>query len=115
MSHRSGRFLPVFPGRIQPRNWFDPIRQGTTSGGNGMNLRRNVALLFLVLVLAAGLASAQNGVKVSQVNTGGAVTTTTVNMDGTNGGPSAKAPTGGANGTYKYWDVLGTGGTSTNY
>jgi len=76
---------------------------------------RNVALLFLALVLAAGLASAQPGVTVKQVGSNGAVTQTNVNFSGSNGGPVPKAPTGGANGTYKYWDVLGTGGTSTNY
>jgi len=75
-----------------------------------MNFRiRNVALLFLVLVLAAGLASAQ-GVKV--VNSSG---NTVANTSSDQNGPAPKAPTGGANNTYKYWDVLGTGGTSTDY
>lgn len=75
-----------------------------------MNFRiRNVALLFLALVLAAGLASAQG---VRTVDSKGAVTDTTFTDPN---GPTAKAPTGGANNTYKYWDVLGTGGTSTNY
>lgn len=79
-----------------------------------MNFRiRNVALLFLVLVLAAGLASAQTGPGVRTTDSTGKVTD--ANFDGTNGGPVVKAPTGGANNTYKYWDVLGTGGTSTNY
>ena len=83
---------------------------------NGMDFRiRNVALLFLALVLVAGLASAQPGVTVKQVGSNGAVTQTKVDFSGSNGGPVPKAPTGGANGTFKYWDVLGTGGTSTNY
>ena len=83
---------------------------------NGMDFRiRNVALLFLALVLAAGLASAQPGVTVKQVGSNGAVTQTNVDFSGSNGGPVPKAPTGGANGTFKYWDVLGTGGASTNY
>ena len=75
---------------------------------------RNVALLFLVLVLASGLASAQQGVKVSQVGSGGTVTQSTVTF-GSSGGPAAKAPTAGPNGTFLYWDVLGTAGASTNY
>jgi len=65
---------------------------------------RNVALLILALVLAAGLASAQTGVKVSQINSNGSVTQTTINS--TAGGVGAKAPTAGPNGTYKYWDGL---------
>ena len=76
---------------------------------------RNIALLFLALVLVAGLASAQPGVTVKQVGSNGAVTQTNVNFSGSNGGPVPKAPTGGVNGTYKYWDGMGTGGSSTNY
>lgn len=74
---------------------------------------RNVALLFLALVLAAGLASAQSGIKVSQINSNGSVTQTTINSDP--GGPVTKAPTPGANGTFKYWDGIGSGGSSTDY
>jgi len=47
---------------------------------------------------------------VKTVDSAGKVTQTTFDSDVT-----PKAPTGGANNTYKYWDVLGTGGTSTNY
>src|ERR1017187_576046 len=95
MSHPSDRSLPM----SHKQNNFgqdDPIRQETTSGGNGMNCRiRNVALLLLVLVLATGLASAQQGVKgYSWPN---AVAT---------GGPGAKAPRAG-----NYWDGL----ASTDY
>src|ERR1022692_4231628 len=74
---------------------------------------RNVALLFQALLVATGLASAQSGVKVSTVNSDGSITTT--NLTGTPNGPGAKAPTPAADGSAKYWDGLGIGGTSTNY
>src|ERR1022692_955543 len=74
---------------------------------------RNVALLFPALLVATGLASAQSGVKVSTVNSDGSITTT--NLTGTPNGPGAKAPTPAADGSAKYWDGLGIGGTSTNY
>src|SRR5450631_1284027 len=74
----------------------------------------NVALLLTAFVLATGLASAQPGVKVSQVGSNGTVTTTNLTATTPNG-PGAKAPTAAADGSAKYWDGLGIGGTSTNY
>ena len=74
---------------------------------------RNVALLLPALLVATGLASAQSGVKVSTVNSDGSITTT--NLTATPNGPGAKAPTPAADGSAKYWDGLGIGGTSTNY
>ena len=73
----------------------------------------SVELLLPILVLA-GLASAQPGIKVSTVSPDGSVTTTTVTTGSANG-PGAKAPTPAADGSAKYWDGLGIGGTSTNY
>src|SRR5579864_3672201 len=73
---------------------------------------RNVALLLPAFVLATGLASAQ-GVKVTTVNPDGSATST--NLTPTPNGPGAKAPTPAADGSAKYWDGLGIGGTSTNY
>jgi hypothetical protein len=76
-------------------------RQETTSGGNGMNCRiRDVALLLLVLFLVTGIATAQPAVKVSRLNSGALVASTTA-AAGTAGGPTAKAPVAG-----KYWDGL---------
>ncbi|HEV3198122.1 MAG TPA: hypothetical protein VGZ73_09450, partial [Bryobacteraceae bacterium] len=72
-----------------------------------------VELLLATLVLVARPASAQPGVKVSTVNSNGAVTTTTL-APGTSG-PGAKAPTPAADGSAKYWDGLGIGGASSNY
>lgn len=69
---------------------------------------------LLVLVLAPGLASAQQGVTMSQVNPGGSVTQNSFTY-GSAGGPAAVAPSPGPNGTFKYWDVLSTPGTPTNY
>src|SRR5215471_2132196 len=78
----------------------DPIRQDTTSGGNGMNCRiRDVALLLLVLAFAAGLASAQPGLSISQINSSGQVSQS--NFDPSVIGPDARAPRAG-----KYWDGL---------
>jgi hypothetical protein len=74
---------------------------------------RNVALLLPAFVLATGLASAQSGVKVTTVNPDGSATTN--NLTPTPNGPGAKAPTPAADGSAKYWDALGLGGTSTNY
>jgi hypothetical protein len=76
---------------------------------------RNVALLLLAVVLATGLASAQSvGIKVSQVDSNGTVTQTTINASP--GGPVAKAPTAGPAGTFKYWDVMGAAaGSATDY
>ncbi len=68
----------------------------------------------LALVLATGLASAQSGVKVSTVGSGGTVTTTTLGA-GSGTGPSANAPATAPDGSAKYWDGLGIGGASTNY
>jgi len=77
---------------------------------------RNVALLLPAFVLATGLASAQPGVKVSQVNPDGSVTTNSIKAD-TSGGPGAKAPSFSNSATpgLPYWDVLSIAGTSTNY
>jgi len=74
---------------------------------------RNVALLLPAFVLATGLASAQSSVKVSTINPDGSVTSN--NLTPTSNGPGAKAPTPAADGSAKYWDALGIGGTSTNY
>jgi len=75
---------------------------------------RNVALLIPAFVLATGLASAQSSVvKLNTVNPDGSTTTTTLTP--TSNGPGAKAPTPAADGSAKYWDALGIGGTSTNY
>jgi len=76
---------------------------------------RNVALLLPAFVLATGLALAQpSGVKLSTVDSSGTVTTTNLTASTPNG-PGAKSPTQNADGTLKYWDGLGIGGTSTNY
>src|SRR5580704_4578549 len=74
---------------------------------------RNVALLLPAFVLATGLAFAQPGVKVSTVNSDGTVTTT--NLSNSSSGPAALTPTAAPDGSAKYWDGLGIGGTSTNY
>src|ERR1039457_5880667 len=74
---------------------------------------RNVALLLPAFVLATGLAFAQSGVKVSTIDSRGAVTTTNLTATTPNG-PGAKAPSQNADGTLKYWDALGQG-SSTNY
>jgi hypothetical protein len=66
------------------------------------------------LLLLAGLAFAQPGVKVTTVGSNGSVTATTITAGSANG-PGAKAPTAAADGSAKYWDGLGIGGTSTNY
>ena len=73
-----------------------------------MSRIRNVALLLPALVLATGLASAQPGIKISQVDPSGQVTHSTFDPSA---GPVAKAPTPGPQGTFKYWDGL----PSTNY
>src|SRR5579871_5687599 len=74
----------------------------------------NIGLLLIpAIILTAGLSSAQPGVKVSTVGSNGTITTTT--LTSTSGGPAAKAPTPAADGSAKYWDGLGIGGTSTNY
>jgi len=65
-------------------------------------------LLFPALVLTAGLASAQPGIKISSVDDTGQVTQSTFDPSA---GPVAKAPTPGPNGTFKYWDGL----ASTTY
>jgi len=73
---------------------------------------RNVALLLPAFVLATGLASAQSGVTVNTINPDGSVTSTNLNPTPSVG---AKAPTPAADGSAKYWDGAGIGGTSTNY
>ena len=73
-----------------------------------MSRIRNVALLLPALVLATGLASAQPGIKISQVDSSGQVTHSTFDPSS---GPAAKAPTPGPSGTFKYWDGL----PATNY
>src|SRR5579871_2476050 len=75
---------------------------------------REVGLAGLAFVLAAGLAFAQPGVKLSTVNQNGSVTSSTLTA-GSTGGPGVKAPTPAADGSAKYWDGLGLGGASTNY
>src|ERR1039457_2436014 len=75
---------------------------------------RNVALLLPAFVLATGLAFAQSGVKVSTVDSRGAITTTNLTA-ATPNGPGAKAPSQNPDGTLKYWDGIGLGGASTNY
>src|SRR5215467_5805198 len=98
MSLPSVRSLPMRHNRTCGQD--DPIRQDTTSGGNGMNCRiRDVALLLLVLAFAAGLASAQPGLSISQINSSGQVTQS--NFDPSVIGPDARAPRAG-----KYWDGL---------
>src|SRR5579871_1507273 len=72
----------------------------------------NIALGFLAIGFAAGIASAQTGVKVSSVNSDGTVTSSS--LGGSSGGPAAKAPFS-TDGNSKYWDALGLGGASTNY
>jgi len=72
----------------------------------------NIALLAAAVFLAAGLASAQRGVTVSTVNSGGTVTTSS--YTGASGGPTPLAPFS-TDGNSKYWDGLGLGGASTNY
>ena len=69
---------------------------------------------MLALVLAPGFASAQQGVTMSQVNPGGSVTQNSFTY-GAAGGPAAISPSPGPNGTFKYWDVLSTPGTPTNF
>jgi len=65
-----------------------------------MNCRiRDVALLLLVLAFAAGLASAQPGLSISQISSSGQVTQS--NFDPSVIGPDARAPRAG-----KYWDGL---------
>jgi hypothetical protein len=68
-----------------------------------MSRIRNTALLFPALVLTAGLASAQQGLKISSVDDTGQVTQSTFDPSS---GPVAKAPTPGPNGTFKYWDSI---------
>jgi len=68
-----------------------------------MSRIRNVALLLPALVLATGLASAQPGITISQVDSSGQVTHSTFDPSS---GPVAKAPTPGPGGTFKYWDGL---------
>ena len=75
---------------------------------------RSVGLLLPAFVLAAGLASAQSGIKVSTVGSSGTITTTTITNDPSTG-PVSKAPTPAADGSAKYWDGIGRGGASTNY
>ena len=75
---------------------------------------KDLPRLLSALLLVAGLAWAQPGVKVSTVNANGSVTTSSVTA-GNPAGPGTKAPTAAADGSAKYWDVLGIGGTSTNY
>jgi len=75
---------------------------------------RNVALLLPAFVLATGLAFAQPSVKVTTVDKNGAQSSTNITTTTPNG-PGTKAPTQNADGTLKYWDGLGIGGTSTNY
>jgi len=61
-----------------------------------MSRIRNVALLLLVLVLATGLASAQQGIKVTQVTASGPVSLPSFNP----GSVASRAPVVG-----KYWDA----------
>src|SRR5215470_16103488 len=65
---------------------------------------RHVALLLLVLCLATGVASAQPGLNISQINGSGQVTQSS--FDPSVFGPDARAPRAG-----KYWDGL----SSTDY
>src|SRR5437764_315478 len=73
-----------------------------------MSSIRNTALLFPALVLATGLAYAQAGLKISQVDSSGQVSYSTFDPSS---GPVAKAPTPGPGGTFKYWDGL----SATNF
>src|SRR5579871_250220 len=93
------------------------LDRALSSGGivKHMSTRtREVGLAGLAFVLAAGLAFAQPGVKLSTVNQNGSVTSSTLTA-GSTGGPGVKAPTPAADGSAKYWDGLGLGGASTNY
>ena len=69
---------------------------------------RVVLFLLPAFVLTAGLAPAQPGIHISQVDPSGQLTHSTFDPSA---GTLAKAPTPGPNGTFKYWDGL----PATNY
>src|SRR5215475_13170781 len=69
---------------------------------------RRAAMMLFPAVLVTGLAIAQPGIKISQVDSSGQVTHSTFDPSA---GPVSKAPTPGPNGTFKYWDGL----SSTNF